>query len=118
MARTLAPAALVGVAYLVAHTLYFSTPFPNTWVAKRAWDWKHALIGLQYVWGFLRAYPWVVLLAVPGARHWWRDRDRRPLVLALVATVVAVMGLVSIGFLAFLLFVSNPFERLLPALGQ
>jgi cytochrome c-type biogenesis protein CcmF len=35
-----------------------------------------------------------------------------------VATVLAVMGLISIGFLAFLLFASNPFERLIPALGE
>jgi cytochrome c-type biogenesis protein CcmF len=33
---------------------------------------------------------------------------------ALVARVISVMGLVSIGFLAFLLFTSNPFERLVP----
>ena len=32
-----------------------------------------------------------------------------------VARVLGVMGLVSVGFLAFLLFTSNPFERLLPA---
>jgi len=32
-----------------------------------------------------------------------------------VARVLGVMGLVSTGFLAFLLFTSNPFERLLPA---
>ncbi|MGQ0752316.1 MAG: heme lyase CcmF/NrfE family subunit [Betaproteobacteria bacterium] len=32
-----------------------------------------------------------------------------------VARVLGVMGLVSIGFLAFMLFTSNPFERLLPA---
>ena len=32
-----------------------------------------------------------------------------------VARVVAVMGLVSVGFLLFLLATSNPFERLLPA---
>ncbi len=31
-----------------------------------------------------------------------------------VARVVGVMGLISIGFLAFLLFTSNPFDRLLP----
>jgi cytochrome c-type biogenesis protein CcmF len=31
-----------------------------------------------------------------------------------VARVLGVMGLVSIGFLAFTLFTSNPFERLLP----
>jgi cytochrome c-type biogenesis protein CcmF len=32
-----------------------------------------------------------------------------------VARVLGVLGLVSSGFLAFLLFTSNPFERLLPA---
>lgn len=36
----------------------------------------------------------------------------------MVTTVLAVMGLISIGFLAFLLFASNPFERLLPAVGE
>jgi cytochrome c-type biogenesis protein CcmF len=33
---------------------------------------------------------------------------------ALLARVISVMGLVSVGFLAFLLFTSNPFERLVP----
>ena len=33
----------------------------------------------------------------------------------MVARVLGVMGLVSAGFLAFMLFTSNPFERLLPA---
>jgi cytochrome c-type biogenesis protein CcmF len=32
-----------------------------------------------------------------------------------VARVLGVMGLVGVGFLAFMLFTSNPFERLLPA---
>ncbi len=33
----------------------------------------------------------------------------------MVARVLGVMGLVSVGFIAFMLFTSNPFERLLPA---
>jgi cytochrome c-type biogenesis protein CcmF len=33
----------------------------------------------------------------------------------MVARVVSVMGLVSVGFLAFMLLTSNPFDRLLPA---
>jgi cytochrome c-type biogenesis protein CcmF len=37
---------------------------------------------------------------------------------ALLARVIAVMGLVSVGFLAFLLFTSNPFERLIPAAAE
>ena len=33
----------------------------------------------------------------------------------MVARVLGVLGLVSVGFIAFILFTSNPFERLLPA---
>ncbi len=33
----------------------------------------------------------------------------------MVARVVGVMGLVAVGFLLFMLFTSNPFERLIPA---
>ncbi|MDH4061790.1 MAG: cytochrome c biogenesis protein CcsA, partial [Aquincola sp.] len=33
----------------------------------------------------------------------------------MVARVISVMGLVSVGFMLFTLFTSNPFERLLPA---
>jgi cytochrome c-type biogenesis protein CcmF len=36
----------------------------------------------------------------------------------MVARVLGVMGLVAVGFLAFLLFTSNPFERLLPAAAE
>ncbi|HEY8068372.1 MAG TPA: heme lyase CcmF/NrfE family subunit [Burkholderiales bacterium] len=33
----------------------------------------------------------------------------------MVARVLGVMGLIAVGFLSFMLFTSNPFERLLPA---
>ena len=33
----------------------------------------------------------------------------------MVARVIGVMGLISVGFLMFMLFTSNPFDRLLPA---
>jgi len=36
----------------------------------------------------------------------------------LLARVIAVMGLVSVGFLLFLLFTSNPFDRLVPAAAE
>lgn len=38
----------------------------------------------------------------------------RRLPLAFAARVLAVMGWISVGFLLFLLFLSNPFERLMP----
>lgn len=39
----------------------------------------------------------------------------RPLSEESVAQVLGVMGLISVGFLSFILFTSNPFQRLLPA---
>jgi len=39
----------------------------------------------------------------------------RHLPLEMVARIIGVMALISIGFLLFMLFTSNPFERLLPA---
>jgi len=36
----------------------------------------------------------------------------------MLARVISVMGLVSVGFLLFLLFTSNPFERLVPAAAE
>ena len=42
----------------------------------------------------------------------------RNLPAALLARVLGVMGLVSVGFLLFMLFTSNPFARLLPAAAE
>lgn len=58
---TLLPAIVGGIAYLGAHLAYFGDPLPNTYYAKRAADWEHARIGMDYVVGFVRAYPWVLL---------------------------------------------------------
>ena len=55
---------------------------------------------------------WVALLCV------WIlavGRFSRHLPAAFVARVLAVMGLVAAGFLLFMLFTSNPFDRLIPA---
>ncbi|MGZ8265402.1 MAG: heme lyase CcmF/NrfE family subunit [Burkholderiales bacterium] len=48
---------------------------------------------------------WMVAVSV-FSRHLPED---------MVARVLGVMGLVSIGFLAFMLFTSNPFDRMIPA---
>jgi hypothetical protein len=62
--RALAPAAVGGVLYLVAHLLYFGDIFPNTYYAKRASDWAHLTIGLDYFARFPLVYPWVIV-------RWW-----------------------------------------------
>ncbi len=60
--------------------------------------------GSLLLWTFLLAF-WTVAVA----------RFSKRLPEEMVARVIGVMGLVSVGFLLFMLFTSNPFERLLPA---
>lgn len=58
--RSLWPAIAGGALYLVAHTIYFGDPLPNTYYAKRASDGTHLRIGLAYLAALPRAYPWLV----------------------------------------------------------
>lgn len=60
LAAAFLPAAAAGGVYLVAHTLYFGDPLPNTYYAKRASDWTHLRIGLEYLAALPRTYPWFV----------------------------------------------------------
>jgi len=55
---------------------------------------------------------WSLLLAAWSALVSWRS-DSLPLMFS--SRVLAVLGIVSSGFLCFMLFTSNPFERLWPA---
>lgn len=55
---------------------------------------------------------WALLLGV------WTlavSRFSRNLPIEMVSRVIGVMGLISVGFIMFMLFTSNPFDRLLPA---
>ena len=55
---------------------------------------------------------WILILGIFGAAIAWRGRDSLPL--SLRARALAVQGALGAGFLGFLLFTSNPFERLTP----
>ncbi len=58
---------------------------------------------------------WVLMLNGWAAAVALRSRN---LPAVLLARVLAVMGLVSVGFLMFMLFTSNPFLRLVPAAAE
>ena len=60
--------------------------------------------GSLLLWVFLLS-AWVLAVAI-YSRHLPEE---------MVARVLGVMGLVAVGFLLFMLFTSNPFDRLLPA---
>ena len=55
---------------------------------------------------------WVTILGLWGMLVSWFSRN---LPLQVAARVLATMGLVSVGFLMFMLLTSNPFQRLFPA---
>jgi hypothetical protein len=73
-----------GVVYVLLHTLYFGDPLPNTYYAKRASDWAHLKIGLDYVRRFPLAYPWVAALVVAVVL-----RPLRSVALAFIAGLAA-----------------------------
>jgi len=58
---------------------------------------------------------WALILAAWTAAVTVFGRSLPPL---MMARVLGVLGLVSLGFLAFLIFTSNPFERLVPAASE
>lgn len=85
------------VAY-IAHNS--NTALPTLYLVSGVWG---AHEGSLLLWGLVLSC-WTVLVA----------RFSKSIPAATVARVLGVMGLVSIGFLLFLLLTSNPFERLFP----
>ena len=106
--------ALVALAFACLSSAFLANDFSVVYVAQHS----NTLLPKPYqfaaVWGGHEGslLLWVLLLAL------WSSAVAvfsRSLPLAMVARVLGVLGLVSIGFLSFILTTSNPFERLLPA---
>ncbi|MBA3487785.1 MAG: heme lyase CcmF/NrfE family subunit [Lysobacter sp.] len=108
---------LVGVAYMILTWGFVSQDFSLRYVAENS----NSLLPMVYrytaVWGAHEGslLLWALVLALWTAAV---ALFSRRLPADVVARVLGVMGLVSIGFLAFLIFTSNPFERLLPAVAE
>ena len=107
-------AALVALAFACLSSAFLSNDFSVVYVAQHS----NTLLPKPYqfaaVWGGHEGslLLWVLLLALWSAAVAVFSSS---LPLAMVARVLGVLGLVSIGFLSFILTTSNPFERLLPA---
>ncbi|MEE7567447.1 heme lyase CcmF/NrfE family subunit, partial [Xanthomonas sp. Kuri4-3] len=106
--------ALVAGAFAVLTHAFLVQDFSVRYVAENS----NSLLPLAYrysaVWGAHEGslLLWTLVLAL------WTGAvalGARSLPAPVRARVLAVMGLVSVGFLSFLLFTSNPFARLLPA---
>ena len=106
--------ALVALAFGALASAFLSNDFSVLYVSQHS----NSLLPKPYqfaaVWGGHEGslLLWVLLLSV------WTVAVAvfsRSLPLDMVARVIGVLGLISLGFLLFILTTSNPFERLLPA---
>ncbi|TWH17686.1 MULTISPECIES: heme lyase CcmF/NrfE family subunit [Pseudoxanthomonas] len=109
--------ALVGGAFALLTWAFVSQDFSVRYVATNS----NSLLPMVYrytaVWGSHEGslLLWVLVLCVWNALV---AAFSRALPQAVVARVLGVLGIVACGFLAFLIFTSNPFERLLPAAAE
>ena len=110
----LAQFALVGFAFVCLGWSFATSDFSVELVAQHS----NTQLPLQYriaaTWGSHEGslLLWVLMLTGWASVVALRSRN---LPAALQARVLAVMGLIGIGFLLFMLFTSNPFLRLVPA---
>ena len=106
--------ALVALAFAILTHGFITQDFSQRYVAENS----NSLLPMVYrytaVWGAHEGslLLWALILAVWTAAV---ARFSRALPMPVVARVLGVLGVVAVGFLAFLIFTSNPFERLLPA---
>jgi cytochrome c-type biogenesis protein CcmF len=114
-----APAALaqflaVLLAFAALTHAYVVSDFSVANVAANSHSAKPLLYKITGVWGNHEGslLLWALILVVFGAAVAAFGGNLPP---ALKARVLAVQGLIGAGFLAFMLFTSNPFERLEPA---
>jgi len=103
----------IGLAFAVLTMAFLQDDFSVSYVAANSnsllpWYYKFSALwgaheGSFLLWILIMA-GWTLAVAVKG----------RALPPSFLARVLGVMGLLNLGFLAFLLFTSNPFERLVP----
>ncbi|HXH01367.1 MAG TPA: heme lyase CcmF/NrfE family subunit [Xanthomonadaceae bacterium] len=106
--------ALVAAAFVVLTQGFVSQDFSLRYVAANSNSLLPVMYRYSAVWGAHEGslLLWALILAVWTAAV---ARFSRRLPLDVVARVLGSMGVISIGFLSFRLFTSNPFARLLPA---
>jgi cytochrome c-type biogenesis protein CcmF len=108
---------LVALAFVILTWGFVSQDFSLRYVADNSNSLLPVIYRYTAVWGAHEGslLLWALILAVwTGAVA--RFSQRLPA--TVIARVLGVMGTVSVGFLAFLIFTSNPFERLLPAAAE
>ena len=106
--------ALIALAFAALVNAHLTSDFSVLNVAENSNVAMPAIYKISGVWGNHEGSMllWVFILAIFGALV---ALFGRALPRALRADALAVQGLISVAFLAFILLTSNPFERLAPA---
>ena len=104
----------VATSFICLMIAFIQNDFSVTYVAMQSNSLLPLVYRISAIWGGHEGSMllWVLILSV------WTfavARFSKSLPNDMVARVIGVMGLVSVGFYMFILFTSNPFERLLPA---
>ena len=104
----------VAVAFACLVQSFLGNDFSVLYVAQHSNSHLPAIYRFAAVWGGHEGslLLWTFILTI------WTvavSQFSKQLPQEMVARVIGVMGLVSVGFLLFMLFTSNPFERLIPA---
>ena len=101
-------------AFVVLTIAFVRQDFSLRYVAENSNSLLPMIYRYSAVWGAHEGslLLWTLVLALWSAGV---SEFSRQLPEPVVARVLAVMGMISVGFLAFLLFTSNPFARLLPS---
>lgn len=105
---------LVAVAFAALTHAYVTSDFSVLNVAQNSHTDKPMLYKVSGVWGNHEGslLLWITILSVFGLAVTLFGRNLPP---GLKARALAVQALITVGFLLFILFTSNPFERLDPA---
>jgi cytochrome c-type biogenesis protein CcmF len=104
----------IAVAFICLDYAFFSNDFSVLYVASNSNSHLPLAYRLAAIWGGHEGSMllWVTILGIWTMAVTFFARE---LPYRFRTTLIAVMGLVSVGFLLFILFTSNPFERLIPA---
>ncbi|WP_191821033.1 heme lyase CcmF/NrfE family subunit [Lysobacter capsici] len=108
---------LVGFAFVLLTHAFVNQDFSLRYVAENSNTLLPVLYRYSAVWGAHEGslLMWALVLALWTAAVAWFSKS---LPSQVIARVLGVMGVISVGFLAFLIFTSNPFARLLPAVAE
>jgi cytochrome c-type biogenesis protein CcmF len=102
---------LVGFAFVMLTIAFVTSDFSVRLVASNSHSLKPMLYKISGVWGNHEGslLLWIMILSFYGALVAWFGQNLPD---RLKARVLSVQAMISVAFLAFMIFTSNPFERL------